>query len=553
MPDRQLPRSQPHEQIESHNPFQIVDVAVTRRMLSKMKFAFFFTLVASVFFPMATQSPAWGEDGANTLSTTSDPVGDSNAKPHSQDATSSDRMNSLIQALRDEEARYADYLATWRKGTTLARPGMKQPAEAGRRPMSVVITGQQRVKDRQFKFLSDTVTTWSSGEKLSYKHETVFNGTRTISIEDDNCVTEYVGASEPLQLLPPHCWGVFHLGFSCPLSIYLTGTAALTSHPKVARLPGMVTEDQIAKLEAEIVGDELVENVDCVIVRVQRWYHVSEPPEIQYFWLAKHRNLQVARSRTAYLSWGIEVPKQESRVTKWRKFAPDVWYPKLIEIFDITPQMPGGKNPASAIDQLIIDSAELKPDSSDDEFRLPEIPESLPKFTVDEHGQLSDSPLHPQSVAKMVTTTLEEILDRLKVEEAKYDPCELTLFERDQDLHKRSQAFRFWSDSDRGDAFIAEIRRRSLLDGIRRLRDLETFCWGWDGSSEIAHYRAVDDGRVRQEYSVTPGIEGNDRTDAFVRVGAQHRPIPVAACPLAVDGFVQRWDLRAVSEINSER
>ena len=73
-------------------------------------------------------------------------------------------------------------------------------------------------------------------------------------------------------------------------------------------------------MEAELLGEETVDGLDCVKICVRRWYDTSDPPSHQYLWLAKQRNFHMAQCRTSFIEKGnIGFPSSPEEIEHFRK------------------------------------------------------------------------------------------------------------------------------------------------------------------------------------------------------------------------------------------
>ncbi len=288
-------------------------------------------------------------------------------------------------------------------------------------------------------FSGEDVTSSASGEKVREKRISVFDGSQTVAIEEGNSVTVYQGRHEPAQLFPPHCWGLFHLEVNFPFSVYLQGTKAMKSYPKVRRLPrecGSVFE--FNKVESQLAGEETIDGLDCVKVRVKRWYYTSDRPAIQDLWLAKQCNFHVAQCRTSFVEKGMEVPRDATRVAKWRELAKGVWLPEVVEWQDLSPDRPEKRAFGKQVRRLIVEKAILNPTLPKAFFTLPEIPAVLPKYVIGKDGSLVGSPHNPVPVKAAAGTTLKSIQKRLAEEEKRYNPLEVIATTRYEMLNREN-------------------------------------------------------------------------------------------------------------------
>ena len=284
------------------------------------------------------------------------------------------------------------------------------------------------IQGDRFSFSGESVVSLKSGQRLVTKHASAFDGTQTVAVDEGNSATVFDGRHEPPAMFPPHCWGIFTLEVNFPLSVYLQGTAALKLHPKVRRYPvarGSLYE--LYKVESEFSGEETVNGLDCLKVKVRSWPYSNGLPVVGYLWLAKDRNYHVARCQTAWIQGAKEVPGDETRVTKWQEVAKGIWLPAAVESQSFERQV-DDKKPSQPrlMRQLVVERATLNPSLPSDFFQLPSIPDSLPKFVIDRNGYLMDGPQHLRPAQADPATTLESILHRIAIEEAKYDQIEVT-------------------------------------------------------------------------------------------------------------------------------
>jgi hypothetical protein len=355
-------------------------------------------------------------------------------------AANSAELSRLIDKVRENESRFATFDST----VTISRiyypepPGNRGEGFSLGAPVLKATDETNRVSMRgsRYFFSGEEVHSLTSGDKVTTKRVATFDGTQTVAIEADNSATVFHGRYEPAQIAPPHAWGIFTLEVNFPLSVFLQGTAAIKSHPKTRRFPaetGSVFE--FSKVEVEWIGEEKLDDLDCVKVRVRRWYYTNDSPFLQFLWLAKDRNYHVACCRTATLRNGKEQPGDETRVTKWKQIAAGVWLPAVVtsETFRFNPD--GTKSKAVWFTRrLTLDKFTLGPEPSTEAFKPPHIPGSLPKFVIGANGTLEDSPQHLAPERADAATTLETILTRLAAEEAKYNRLDVATTERYQML-----------------------------------------------------------------------------------------------------------------------
>src|SRR5262249_50643569 len=126
----------------------------------------------------------------------------------------------------------------------------------------------------------------------------------------------------------------YHVNF--PLSVYFFGTDAIHSHPKYGRFmreSGSVTE--FPKVMARVEGEEQVDGLRCLKIRVHRWYYSKDAPALQYLWLAPERNyLCIKEQWTRPNVVPGNLPVHEMRAEGLREIAPGIWFPMKITVVD---------------------------------------------------------------------------------------------------------------------------------------------------------------------------------------------------------------------------
>ena len=428
-------------------------------------------------------------------------------------------IKDLIAKVRENEALYINLDATVTTSRTFhVQKGGGASTEFNPAGPFVKRTNRETYRmvtqGGRFFFSGEEEIGLASGKMLPAKQTIVFDGTQTVAIAEGNSATVFRGQHEAARMFPPHCWGIFTLDVNFPLSVYLEGTEALQSHPKVARLPveqGSVFE--FNKVESEFIGEENVDGLACVKVEVRRWYYTKSPPAIQVLWLAKDRNYHVVRCRTSFLRKGKEVIGAGSRVTKWREIATGVWLPSAVEMRS-PPPTDETSRALQSTRSLHIEHAALNPTMPAGFFDLPEIPDSLPKFVVGRDGRLEDSPQRVRPAQTDADMTLDSILQRLAEEEAKYDRYEVETVERYEHLNRSDM-------SSGGLHTVTETRERSIVarDRLYYKEEKDVKLAGGDRSSLIQR-QAYDGQWTRGTYSYDPGNEnGKKEFNASLALG----------------------------------
>ncbi|MDB5335592.1 MAG: putative Thiol-disulfide oxidoreductase ResA [Planctomycetaceae bacterium] len=414
------------------------------------------------------------------------------------------QLSQLIALVREQEARFLHYKASLKTGLEIVPPTKPRPNRGGfdfggLAVRSISETNQQIVRNDRFRFEGEEVTSLTTGEKVTGRQLFVFDGETTTSIEEGSSSTTYEGRVESPRMLPPHTWGMYLLRVNFPLSVYLSGTDAVKQEPKAGRFPveGGSTYE-FNKVEAELAGEETVEGLASFKVRVKRWYYSKGDPTIQYLWLAKDRNLHVARTQTASMQKGQEVTGESSHVTKWRELGEGVWVPTAVELEARPPTAKPAEDQYQYLYSFSVDTVTLNPDLRDGIFIRPVVPATLPKFRIGADHRLADSPHHPVAVEAAAGTTLDSILNRLAEEERKYDQYMVTTHERYTFLNK--------SDLSGGSYLGYAKETRTTVSRDRSSYDEKQTGKTADGKNTEQSYRENDDGKVvRSEWGAAAG------------------------------------------------
>ena len=126
------------------------------------------------------------------------------------------------------------------------------------------------------------------------------------------------------QVFPAHTLSLAHYRVNFPLSTYLGGTEAIHARLGYTReVAESNSRDVFRKVEVRFDGEEEVDGLRCVKLRVDRWYQPNSPPTTQHLWLAIERN---------YLCIKGGLPRNEMHVEELREVAPGVWFPARIAV-----------------------------------------------------------------------------------------------------------------------------------------------------------------------------------------------------------------------------
>ena len=422
-------------------------------------------------------------------------------------------LGDVIEKVRRNEALFRDLDCTVRATWKFLAP---KPEEERLSEESRTGPLAEKVLEKSYRavtqgsrlyFQGEEATLLAGGKRPSEKLLAVCDGPQTVAIEEGNCVTIHQGRYEPAQSFPPHCWPLFYLQVNFPLSVYLQGTEAMKACPKVRHSPlEMGYAFEFNRVEAQRMGEEAVDGLACVKVRVKRWYRTSDPPHTEDLWLAADRNFQVALCRTTVIGKKQTVTDDESRVLKWRELAKGVWLPELIEWKKLRPEGPQ----ENWSRRLVVEKAVWKPQLPEGLFHLPTVPAGLPKYVIGADGRLIDAPQYPTPVAAAPGTTLPAILKRLAEEEQRYERLEMTATNRYQMLNREGL--------DQSGVYMESItHERSIVMGDRLY-----FCsdqkatLGRGGTSPLLLIQQAYDGRclrAKEQYAVQSYGEAKPHVD----------------------------------------
>jgi len=417
-----------------------------------------------------------------------------------------ERLRSLIANIRIEEARYQNYLATWRRSFI----------DMESQQSMLVTTTRQRVQGDLFKVRCDDEITLAVDEKRFGWRESVFDGKTTIAIEGHNSVCEYAGRTEPAHLVPPSAWGLFAQDVCFPLSVLLSGTDAIKALPKTNWYPSdRPTPFAIRATEVISIADEAIDGLECVKVRIKRWSLGMDTPSLMDLWLAKDRNWHIVHCKTFSTEDGREVPINDTSAKKWSKAAPDLWFPRLFESSLVQPN-----GDLKIYMRLVIESLELNPAIASDEFKIGVPPADLPRFVVDEQHRLVGSPHHPVPMNSARSSSLDEILQRLALEEQKYNSLDLELVKRRSSLNPResSLAGEIYESQERyvkrGEQRYAETVTSQFFSNSARSGDQQLV------KSEFQLQQQSDDGTVLRTVR-SQRFQRDGRIDTFAAIDFQ--------------------------------
>lgn len=399
------------------------------------------------------------------------------------------KMAAIISALREQERRF-------RHLETVLRQEVDY--EPGKWTVASQIQENHTIRQGELLYYEGKdVTRMQTGEKMTPRRVSAYNGTRTVSIENDNCANIHPRRYEPSQVLPPHTWGIFNLYVNFPLSIYLQGGKALDAHPKVRRLPSpMGTVFEIYKTESEWLGTEKVGEFKCEKILVQRRHRLDDKPLMEYLWLAPERNYHCVKSQRIFNFKGKDYVSWESNVKEFLELVPGLWLPKLVNAkrYDFQ-ALKRGEQKAKETRTLRLKKVKRNQIYPLSQY-TPKVPDGLDVFTIGPEG-LTDGPHHPHPIALQKSTTLPKIIENIRKKESLYRNLEIVVAEKylvhravmnllrpgntlgDSSWAYQKSTKRRRSICKNGRCFLGQERETSSRNGANTSRDISAFDGLW--------------------------------------------------------------------------
>ncbi len=317
-----------------------------------------------------------------------------------------------MAAVRAEEAKYKDveYVAR----VTVRNPNRKDAAN----PSEVTTLATRRVVlqgDRTF-FRHQA---FERAGMIKYRHEetSACDGDRTRTVVAGNCVNIHLGRWQHPGVYPIHSLPLSHHGINFPLSVYLSGTAAIHARLNYTRElveSGLWTI--FRKVEARLEGEEQLDGLRCLKVRVYRWYQPNAEPSTQRLWLAPDRNYHCIKEEYKF-GWQA----QEMRVHELREAAPGLWYPARIAVVIRNVQARGQRVSRT---ETIVEKVNRAPRHEAAFFADVPIPAELPVFTIKDRkivGSMLPEPFDDEWGRK----NLADLATRLGEQEKLYGDLEV--------------------------------------------------------------------------------------------------------------------------------
>ena len=255
-----------------------------------------------------------------------------------------------------------------------------------------------------------------------------YDGERSRSVIVGNCANIHLGRFEHPDVYPAHTVPLIHYRLNFPLSVYLSGGDAIHAHPKYGRFmheSGSVTE--FTKVEAHVEGEEQLDGLRCLKIKVNRWYYSKDVPVLQYLWLAPERNYLCVKEQMSWpKSMFGDLTQHEMRVDALRQIVPGVWFPARITVVDYDREALRQKKLAIGTrTETVVGKVELDPHHDLTFFQHVLIPAGLPVFTIS-GGTLVGSSL-PEPIADEATekAKLADVVAKVHEQELRYVDLEV--------------------------------------------------------------------------------------------------------------------------------
>ncbi len=339
----------------------------------------------------------------------------SRVRPQAAEVASLDKV---IEALRAEEEKYRDIEYFLRRTTRKVGPGVPHgPGDV------------QSQESRRVVLQGDQV--WYRGESISRNFKTekrqeeysAYDGERTQTVIAGNSANIHLGRFEHPNVYPAHTVPLIHYHLNFPLSVYLAGSEAIHAHPKYGlfmREGGSVSE--FPRVESKVEGEEQVDDLRCLKIRVNRWYYSKDPPIVQHLWLALTRNYLCIKERVSWSQAAFGgLPIHEMRAENLNEIAPNVWFPMKITTIDYDGEaLRQKKQVVSSRTETVIEKVVPRTRHDRAFFRDIEIPAGLPVFTIREGKLVGSSLAEPIADEAKERAKLQEIVAKVHQEELRY-------------------------------------------------------------------------------------------------------------------------------------
>ncbi len=363
-------------------------------------------------------------------------------------------MIAIVAAVRAEEAKYRDieYLV---KITTRAadRQSPERPPDLTLLETRHVVLQGDRILFRK-EAHERMLATKAAREEIS-----VFDGDQTRTVVAGNCVNIHLGRFEHPDIYPAHSLPLAHYFVNFPLSVYLGGTEAIHADPKYTRvLRESGTVYDFTRVATHLEGEEMVDGLHCVKIRVDRWHSSGGEPHLQYLWLATERNFFCVKEQVSWpkneFGGGID---HEMHVDQMREWAPGLWFPMKLTVIGYDREaLAQNRQVGGSSTEVTVEKVDLAPHHDHAFFRNVTIPTDLPVFTINDRT-LVGSALPEAKDGDLEKSKLAEVVAQVAEQEKRYSDVEV----------KARVVYRSLDSNQRGEHHVTEAStdEHSILSG----------------------------------------------------------------------------------------
>jgi thiol-disulfide isomerase/thioredoxin len=338
------------------------------------------------------------------------------------DEPTAGRMAEIVAALRVEEAKYRDVEYTLKITSRKGDPSVPEAAgEVTSEETRRVVLQGERVR------LEESSTGQVFGSMVKREEVSSFDGEKSRTVVLGNSANIHLGRFEHPDVYPAHSVPLIHYRLNFPLSTYLGGAEAIRSHPKYGRFEREGGSNaEFTRVEARFEGEEDVEDLRCLRIRVDRWYYSKDMPVLQHLWLCPSRNYLCLKET---LSWPGSMfgglPMHVMRAENLREISPGLWFPRKVTIVDYDRQSLRQKKPRiSERTETIVERISLSPRHEGGFFKDVPIPRDLPVFTLQDGSLVGSSRPEPVGGTEE-RAKLDEVVARVREQERRYDDLEV--------------------------------------------------------------------------------------------------------------------------------
>ncbi len=174
--------------------------------------------------------------------------------------------------------------------------------------------------------LDRTGSSHDTERTLSLDRVRAYDGGTTRGVEGTKVANIIQGRQDDKDLVRPHMLLLRNtLHCKAPLSVYLTGTEAMRSHPD-SHWEGDLS------LRNTYLGEADFNGLRCHRVRITTHVPAGPPDDSFELWLAEDRNYLPIRRFGFTFRYSENVPIGEGVVTALREIAPNIWFPTAAEM-----------------------------------------------------------------------------------------------------------------------------------------------------------------------------------------------------------------------------